>query len=197
MIQATINNSSNKTGRLFVVSGPSGVGKGTLVAAARKALPHLAFSVSATTRPPRKSEVDGVDYHFVSNADFDRLIEEGAMLEWAEVHGNRYGTLLSEVRKALDAGQDVILEIDPQGNQQVKNLVPEAYSIFIAPPSFEELRERIEDRATEDHKSIEQRLRTAKVELDQQDRYNAIIVNDVLDESIARLIEIIETESSH
>lgn len=194
MINTLPHNSTSTTGRLFVISGPSGVGKGTLVAAAQSALPDLAFSVSATTRSPRKGEVDGIDYHFVSDDEFDQCINEGQMLEWAEVHGRRYGTYVSEVRRALDRGQDLILEIDPQGNEQVKRLVPEAYSIFIAPPSFEELRSRIERRAADGPESIEQRLSAAQVELDQQDSYNVVIVNDDLDDSIQTLVQIINEQ---
>jgi guanylate kinase len=170
--------SKRNQGNLFVVSGPSGVGKGTLVFAAVKALPDVALSVSATTRAPRPGEVDGVTYHFKSDAEFDELLGHGGLLEWAEVHGRRYGTLTSEVRTALDEGRDLILEIDPQGCEQIQRQLPEAFSIFIAPPSLAELRKRLEGRATEDADSIARRLETAEVEMRMQNRYNVVIVND-------------------
>jgi guanylate kinase len=179
-------------GQLYVISGPSGVGKGTLVAAATGALPNLALSVSATTRPPRLGDVEGVSYHFKSNAEFDQLIARGGVLEWAEVHGNRYGTLTDEVQKALDAGKDLILEIDTQGNDLVRRSIPGALSIFIAPPSLDELRSRLEYRATEDAASVERRLCTAHAELARKDDYDVVIVNDDLDRATQELLAVIE-----
>jgi guanylate kinase len=178
-------------GRFFIISGPSGVGKGTLVSAAVEALPQLALSVSATTRAPRPGDEEGVSYHFKSDAEFDELVKHGGLLEWAEVHGRRYGTLSSEVRAALDEGRDLILEIDPQGCEQIKAQLPEAVAIFIAPPSLAELKKRLEGRATEDAASIERRLRTAEVEMGMQNRYNVVIVNDNQHEATQSLLEVI------
>lgn len=192
MTLAPSNTSSQNTGHLFVISGPSGVGKGTLVAAVLKAFPDIALSISATTRAPRPGDVEGVSYHFKTDEEFDELIAQGNMLEWAQIHGNRYGTLLSEVQKALASGKDLILEIDPQGNSQVKSTLPEAFSIFIAPPTKEELRTRLVARGTEDSMSIEQRLRTAELELREKDRYNAVIVNDDLELATRELLAVIQ-----
>lgn len=164
-----------------------------MVSAAVKALPNLALSVSATTRTPRSDDREGVTYHFKSNAEFDELVQNGGLLEWAEVHGQRYGTLTAEVQKALEAGVDLILEIDIQGDEQIKDRFPETYSIFIKPPSFAELKRRLERRATESAQSIEQRLRTAQVEMRAQDRYNAVIVNDDLDRATQEFIETIRS----
>lgn len=181
-------------GRLFIVSGPSGAGKGTLVSALIKALPDLLLSISATTRPPRSCDSEGVSYHFKSDTEFDELIENGELLEWAEVHGNRYGTLVSEVRGALDTGKDLVLEIDPQGDEQVKRLIPETYSIFIAPPSMAELQRRLELRGTEDKAMIEERMRTAEVEMQSRGRYNAVIVNDDLAQATRELVEVVRRQ---
>lgn len=183
-------------GRLFIISGPSGVGKGTLVSAALEALPNLTQSLSVTTRPPRGDDVEGATYHFVSEAEFDSLIAQNELLEWADVHSNRYGTPLREVQKALDAGKDLVLEIDMQGKDQVKKLIPEAFSIFIAPPSLEELQNRLSKRATEDLHTIRQRLHTAELELQAKDGYNAVIVNDDLEQAAKDLIEIITRYST-
>ena len=186
-----VSDKSGDKGRLFVVSGPSGAGKGTLVAAALEAFPDLALSISATTRSPRPKDVEGETYYFINNERFDELIRDGGFLEWAEVHGFRYGTLVDEVNKALDAGKDLILEIDLQGYQQIKNHLIEVFSIFIVPPSLEELEKRLELRGTENRQSIESRLATARVELEAKDSYNAVIVNDDLDVAEREMIEVI------
>ncbi|MDR2035216.1 MAG: guanylate kinase [Coriobacteriales bacterium] len=182
---------SKARGSLFIVSGPSGVGKGTLVAAALKALPNLALSVSATTRPPRPGDVEGVDYYFKTEEEFDQLIQNGGFVEWAEVHGRRYGTLTSEVNKALGEGKDLILEIDPQGFMQVKSHMSEVVSIFIAPPSLEELKRRLKQRGTEDDQSISQRLKTAEIEIQAKDSYNVVIINDDLEKALQELVSLI------
>lgn len=189
MILAPHQKSRKPQGSLFVISGPSGVGKGTLVCAALKGASDMDLSVSATTRAPRKGEVEGVTYHFVTPQEFDELVQSNEFLEWAEVHGQRYGTLLGEVRKVLDEGRDVILEIDPQGREQVAQLIPETFSIFIAPPSLEALKQRLEYRATESPESITQRLHAAEVEMNAQDRYNVVIINDDLDKATQELLE--------
>lgn len=184
--------SASPRGNILVISGPSGAGKGTLIAAALKVLPNLVLSVSATTRPPRPGEVADVTYHFKTDEEFDELVRNGGLLEWAEVHGHRYGTLTDEVNSALDAGVDLILEIDLQGYLQVKSQISDVFSIFIAPPSFEELRKRLVLRGTEDEDSLSRRLRTARVEMEAQDRYTVTIVNDDLEIATAELIETIQ-----
>jgi guanylate kinase len=168
------------TGSLYVVSGPSGVGKGTLLSLALRGLDSIWLSVSATTRPPRAGEVDGVAYFFLSDEDFDGLIAVDGLLEWAAVHGERYGTIREEVVRRLDEGIDVILEIDPQGAFQVRAKLPQALLIFIAPPSIEDLERRLRGRATETEESIQGRLATALVEMASCDCYDLIIVNDDL-----------------
>jgi guanylate kinase len=169
------------TGNLFVVSGPSGVGKGTLVALATQRLGSIWLSVSATTRAPRDGELDGVQYFFLSDEEFDELIAVDGLLEWATVHGERYGTIRKEVMQRLDQGTDVILEIDPQGAFQVKEKLPQATLIFIAPPSLAALEQRLRGRGTEDETSIRRRLSNARAELEYRDRYQVIIVNDELE----------------
>jgi len=163
---------------LFIVSGPSGAGKGTLVKAVADRVPDIWVSVSATTREPRPGEVDGQQYLFLSSAEFDRLIAEGGLLEWAEVHGNRYGTPSECVEKALAEGKAVVLEIDPQGAMQVKDRVPESVLVFISAPSFDELRRRIEGRGAETAEEVERRLRTAEVEMLFAGTYDFVVIND-------------------
>ncbi|RUM88612.1 MAG: guanylate kinase, partial [Thermovibrio sp.] len=152
-------------GLLIVISAPSGTGKTTLVHMLLKEFPDLEFSVSYTTRPPRPGEVDGRDYHFVDRKTFERMIEEGDFLEWAEVYGNLYGTSRTQVLKALNEGKDVILDIDTQGALQVKKNFPEAVLIFILPPSLKELERRLRNRGTDDEETIERRLKTAREEI--------------------------------
>ena len=193
MTLAASQKNSNQ-GRLFVVSGPSGAGKGTLVTAALEAFPNLSLSISATTRKPRAGDVEGKTYYFVSDEQFDELLENGGLLEWAQVHGCRYGTLADEVNKALNAGKDLILEIDLQGFRQIKTNRDDVFSIFIAPPSMNELKRRLEYRGTEDANSIKDRLATAQVELGAQDSYTVTIINDDLEEAKHELIEIIEQQ---
>lgn len=185
--------------RLFVVSGPSGVGKGTLVALLRERLTRLGLTVSATTREPRPGEVDGVSYHFLDDAEFERRVGEGEFLEWAWVHGHRYGTLRSEVERVLAEGRSVVLEIDVQGALNVRASHPEAVLVFIEPPSPEELERRLRGRGTEDEASIERRLANARREMSYADRYDVRIVNDDLDRAVddlAHVIDSYETRSS-
>ena len=179
------------TSRLFVISGPSGVGKGTLVSIVRKRLPRLGLTVSATTRKPRKGEIEGVSYRFMSPEEFDRRVRAGEFLEWAHVHGNCYGTLLQEVRDKLDSGSSLILEIDVQGALQVKRKLPEAVLVFIKPPSNDVLRERLLARGTESPESVELRLANAQHELAVADQYDEVVVNDDLDQACQELIDII------
>lgn len=167
--------------RLTVIAGPTAVGKGTLVAELRRRHPDLFVSVSATTRAPRPGERDGVHYHFVSDAEFDRLVAAGEMLEWALVHGtHRYGTPRRPVQEQLDAGRPALLEIDLAGARQVRQSMPQAQLVFIAPPSWEELVARLAGRGTEDPAERARRLETARVELAAADEFDRTIVNDTV-----------------
>lgn len=165
-------------GGVFVVSGPSGAGKGTLVRALCDRDPKLWLSVSATTREPRPGESEGVHYVYLGEDEFERAAATGGFLEWAEVHGNRYGTLRSTVEERVAAGRTVILEIDPQGAEQVKRVMPSAVLVFIAPPSFAELRRRLEGRGSETPEQIERRLSRAVSELAIADTYDYVVIND-------------------
>lgn len=177
-------------GRLLVLAGPSGVGKSSVVAGLREALPELLFSVSATTRPARPGEVDGRDYRFVSREEFDALVERGELLEWAEVHGGlqRSGTPRVPVEQALDRGRPVLVEVDLQGARSVKRVRPEAVTVFVAPPSMEELARRLTDRGTDTPEQRERRLRTAIEEMDAQGEFDEVVVNDDLQAVIGRLV---------
>ena len=178
--------------KLFVISGPSGAGKGTLVARIREQHPALGLTVSATTRKPREGEVDGKSYYFLTKEEFSRRVEANEFVEWAEVHGNCYGTLVSEVTSNLESGKSLILEIDVQGAFQVKERFPEAILIFIMPPSLEVLAERLSGRGTETAESLELRLANAKAEIELADRYDNVVVNDDLDDATAELLEVIQ-----
>lgn len=182
-----------RRGRLIVISGPSGAGKGTLVDRLVARVPRMWVSVSATTRRPRPGEVDGEDYYFVSDEEFDRLVEEGELLEWAEVHGNRYGTLKSAVEAKLAEGTDVVLEIDPQGALQVRQVVPDAVLVFIVAPSMEELERRIRQRGAETDEQVRTRLKTAERELSLVGTYDHVIENDDVARAADQLVAIIES----
>ena len=181
-------------GKLFVISGPSGAGKGTLVNRVMGRRDGTWLSVSATTRLPREGEVDGVSYYFLSDDEFDAKIEEGDFLEWANVHGRRYGTLRSVVLEKLEQGIDVILEIDVQGALQVRENHPDAFLIFIKPPSFEELERRLVNRGTETAEQIAGRLEVAKLEMEQETCYNVSLVNDELERATEELLEIMDSQ---
>lgn len=178
--------------RLFVISGPSGAGKGTLVAQLRKEHPELGLAVSATTRSPRPGEVDGKDYYFLSEGEFKRRVAAGEFVEWAYVHGHMYGTLVKEVERLLAQGKSLILEIDIQGALNVKKVWPDVVLIFIEPPSLEELERRLRGRGTEDEQSIELRLKNAKHEMTLADDYDVRIVNDTVDRAVRELSDTIE-----
>ena len=195
MTHARSQNSKSQ-GRLFVISGPSGAGKGTLVSAALEAFPNMSLSVSATTRLPRVGDIEGKTYYFISDEQFDQLIADRGLMEWAQVHGYRYGTLVDQVNKALDAGRDLILEIDFQGFRQIKSHRDDVFSIFIVPPSLRELKERLEHRGTESAESIEERLATAQVEMQAKDSYNIVIVNDDLEKAKKELIDCISQHNN-
>jgi guanylate kinase len=177
--------------RVFVITGPSGVGKGTLIRLLRERVPELALSVSATTRAPRPGEEDGVDYHFLSDAEFARRVEAGEFVEWAEYSGRRYGTLRSELQRHLDEGRPVVLEIELQGARQVREAMPEAVQIFIEPPDGEALKDRLVGRGTDDQAEIARRLAVAQEELAAAGEFQYRVCNDRLDEAVARLVEIV------
>lgn len=182
-------------GRLFVVSAPSGAGKTTILKQVMAQTQGLAFSVSHTTRSPRSGEIDGRDYHFVNHHQFEEMRAEGAFLEWAEVHGNLYGTSITAIEKQLDLGFDIILDIDIQGAAVLRDKKQiEASFIFIAPPSLEELERRLRGRGTDSDETIDVRLANARSEMAEADRYQYLIVNDTLDESIKVLTAIIVAE---
>ena len=180
-------------GSLFIVSGPSGAGKGTLVRALLDRVPGIWLSVSATTRPPRPGEAEGVHYVFLPAEEFERLIAADGLLEWAEVHGNRYGTLRAPVEERLVRGQTVVLEIDPQGAAQVKDKMPESVLVFIEPPSFDELRNRLVKRGSETPDQIERRLRTAREELAIAGTYDYVVINDDVEQATDELAAIVTT----
>ncbi len=169
------------------------MGKGTLVSRVREQRPDLGLTVSATTRQPRPGEVDGVSYHFLTVEEFERRVAAGEFLEWANVFGNRYGTLRSEAERNLNAGKSVILEIDVQGALNVRKIMPEAVLIFIEPPSFEELEARLRGRGTEDEQVVQVRLKTAKDELELAPRYDERIVNDDLQEATSELLRVLDS----
>jgi len=185
-------------GRLIVLAGPSGVGKSSVVRVLRRELPELWFSVSVTTRDPRPGEVDGEDYHFVTAAEFDRMIEAGELLEWASVHSglHRSGTPAAPVEAALEDGKPVLLELDLAGARAVRVSKPEATLVFMAPPTWEDLVQRLTSRATEDPAVTERRLETAKVELAAQEEFDTVVVNTDVDHSCAQLVSLLVGRSS-
>jgi guanylate kinase len=176
-----------------VLAGPSGVGKSSVIAMLRANLPELYFSVSATTRDPRAGEVDGVHYHFVGPAGFDALIARGDLLEWAEIHGGlqRSGTPREPVERALVAGRPVLVEVDLQGARAIKAVLPEAVTVFLAPPSFEELARRLRGRGTESEAQYQRRLETAREELAASGEFDVTVVNDELQDVVSRLVELL------
>ncbi|MCG7630704.1 guanylate kinase [Gordonia McavH-238-E] len=180
-------------GRLIVLVGPSAVGKSTVVAKVCAAMPDVYFSVSATTRDPRPGEVDGRDYHFVSAADFDKMIAADELLEWAEIHGGlqRSGTPIAPVLAALEAGKPVLVEVDLVGARNVVARLPEAVTVFLAPPSWDELVSRLTGRATETPEAIERRLATARTEMAAQDEFDHVIVNSEVDRAADQLVSLL------
>jgi guanylate kinase len=183
-------------GKVFVITGPSGVGKGTLIERLLERVPQLELSVSATTREPRPGEEDGRDYHFLTPEEFDRRVEAGDFLEHATYSGNRYGTLRGEVERRLSEGRSVVLEIEVQGARQVRVAMPEAVLIFIAPPDPAALRQRLEGRGTDSEEAIERRLRTAEIELEAQAEFPHVIVNDDVQKAAAELEGLVREQLS-
>jgi guanylate kinase len=183
-----------RRGTLFVVSAPSGAGKTTLCRETRLRVPELAYSVSTTTRPPRPGEQDGVDFWFVSPEEFDRLRRQGEFAEWAEVHGNLYGTRASTLEAALSRGQDVLLDIDTQGAAQLRRRYPEAVLVFIVAPSLRELEQRLRERASDAEAEIARRLARARQEIALWRTYDYLVVNRDVKEAVDQLTAIIIAE---
>lgn len=188
---------AGRRGRIIVVSGPSGVGKGALVARLISALPDLHLSVSATTRPARPGEVHGVHYQFVSPERFQELVDQDGFLEWADVFGRRYGTPRVEVERALAEGRDVVLEVNVDGARQVRTRAPGALLIFLKPPSPAELERRLRSRGTEPEEQIRRRLATAREELDAEGEFDGSVVNDELETAAKELAALIAGHRGH
>ena len=181
---------------MIVVSGPSGAGKSTILQRALAEVRRLRFSVSHTTRPPRSGEREGIDYHFVSRSEFQRLVDDRMFLEWASVHDDCYGTARSEYDRAAGDGVDLLLDLDVQGARSVRQQFPDAVSVFIYPPSVEALRRRLLKRNTETPESVERRLGNAPGELAQYREYDYLVMNDDLESAVRRLVAIVDAERS-
>jgi guanylate kinase len=178
--------------RIFVITGPSGVGKGTLIRGLLARVPELEVSVSATTRPPRPGEVDGSDYHYLAPEEFAERVAHGDFAEHATYSGHRYGTLRSELEERTSRGAPVVLEIEVQGARQIRRTFPEALQVFIAPPSEEALRERLVGRGTDDTDAVAERLRVARSELAARSEFAHVVVNDRLEEAVEELTGIVQ-----
>ena len=187
-------NPEGPRGTLFVISSPSGGGKGTLIRRLLEAVPGVSYSVSWTTRAPRPGELDGVNYHFVTGEEFERMREEGGFLEWAVVHGHLYGTTRPAVEQGLAAGRDLVLEIDVQGARAVRGSMESVVSVFILPPSFEVLRERLTRRMTERPEELELRLRNARGEVEQYRHFDYLILNDEVGSAAEQLASVVRAE---
>jgi len=187
-------NSASTRGTLFVVSSPSGGGKGTLIRHVLEVVPNLSYSVSFTTRAPRHGEVDGREYFFISREVFDEMVAGGEFLEWACVHGNFYGTARRQIAEETGAGIDIVLEVDVQGAASVRQLLMDSVSIFILPPSYEVLRERLIARGTDTAEELAVRLRNAPDELRQYSAFDYVIINDEVERAAAQLASIIYAE---
>lgn len=192
---ATVSESKTavRRGRLVVLAGPSAVGKSSVVRELITRLPELVFSVSATTRDPRPGEVDGKDYRFTSREEFQRMIDSGELLEWAEIHGGlqRSGTPAAPVEEALEAGKPVLVEVDLAGARAVRKAMPEALLVFMAPPSWDVLVQRLTGRGTETEDVVARRLETARVELAAQDEFDTVIVNEDVSRACDELVSLL------
>jgi guanylate kinase len=190
---ASTTGTAEGTPRLVVLAGPSAVGKSTVVQGLKDSVPDLFFSVSMTTRDPRPGEVDGRDYHYVSEADFRRAIDDGQMLEWAEIHGGLQlsGTPRQPVENALAAGRPVLVEVDLAGARNVKQLLPQAVTVFLAPPTWEDLVSRLTGRGTESDEVIRRRLETAHEELASKDEFDRVVVNRDVDTAVGEIADIL------
>ena len=180
--------------KVFVITGPSGVGKGTLIRGLLERMPELELSVSATTRDPRPGEEHGVDYHFLTPEQFEARVRAGDFVEHARYSGNRYGTLRSELERRLSEGAGVVLEIEVQGARQVRAAMPDSVAVFIAPPSREALRARLVGRGTDSSEQVDERLKTAENELEAQPEFAHVVVNDRLEQAIDELVSIVRAE---
>jgi guanylate kinase len=194
--ESELHTSAPNDGRgiLFVVSSPSGGGKGTLIQRVLNKVPNLSYSVSFTTRAPRNGELDGREYFFVAPEKFEEMVAAGEFLEWARVHGKLYGTLRQQVAREISEGRDIILEVDVQGAASVRNLMADSVSIFILPPSFEVLRERLQKRGTDSPEELDLRLRNAPTELQDYSAFQYVIINDDADRAADEMIAIVQAE---
>ena len=183
-----------RKGLLILISGPSGTGKGTVCDLLRQKHPEISYSISATTRQPRPGEQDGVNYYFYTKEKFREMIDQGQLLEWAEVYGNFYGTPKQKVLDRLDAGEDILLEIDTQGALNVMKVMPEGLFIFLLPPSLEELAARLKGRGTETEESLHRRLGAAVYEIKLATKYRYVVVNDKVEDAEETIANIIEAE---
>lgn len=183
-----------RKGLLILISGPSGTGKGTVCDLLRQKHPEISYSISATTRQPRPGEQDGVNYYFYTKEKFQEMIDQGQLLEWAEVYGNFYGTPKQKVLDRLEAGEDILLEIDTQGALNVMKVMPEGLFIFLLPPSLEELAARLKGRGTETEESLHRRLGAAVDEIKLATKYRYVVVNDKVEDAQETIAKIIEAE---
>lgn len=184
----------NRRGKLIVISAPSGCGKSTVIKRILAAYPEFVYSVSTTTRPPRRYEIEGKDYNFIDETDFKRRIERNEFVEWSEVHGNYYGTERAAIQSELDKGHHVLLDIDVNGGEVIQRLFPESILIFLEPPSVEELRSRLYKRGTDDEASIKRRLSRFPMEKEKGRRYPHQLVNDDLELTIKQVIDLINSD---
>lgn len=181
------------TGTIYVISGPSGVGKGTLCQALLEKCPQLRLSISATSRSQRPQEEHGIDYFFLTRTEFEKMIEQKALLEWAEYNGNYYGTPREDVERVLAHGNSILLEIDTQGALMVKSLFPKAFLIFIEPPSLKELERRLKNRGTNDDDDIRRRMAITQKEMALKDRFDQVFQNEILEVTLAQLCQLVDS----
>jgi len=191
---STDGGNMGRKGCLFIVSGPSGAGKTSIAAPVLAALDRISMSVSLTTRKPRAGETDGIEYHFIREEDFDRRVRAGEFAEWALVHGFRYGTSRTAIDRAIEGGDDLLLDIDVQGAEQIKRAYPDAVSVFLLPPSREGLEERLRGRGTDDESTVQRRLEAACREIASMAGYDYVIVNEYLPAAVEQFLTIVRAE---